>query len=249
MIKLEHEKEVLIAKLDHGITNAINLELVNELDEVIENVKKDKRIRGLILTSANDKFFSIGFNIPELYELEKNDFTVFYKAFNRLCMNLYSLPKPTIAGLIGHAVAGGCIIALCCDYRYIAAGKTKMGLNEIKLGVPIPYPVDCMLRHLVGFRIAREITDIGDFYEPRVLLDMGMVDKIVDPDKIHTETLNRILSMIRYPQNAFAMIKLSRIEPVLARIHLKLAEKEDAFLSAWYEEETRRRLKGAMDKF
>ena len=74
-------------------------------------------------------------------------------------------------------------MALCCDYRFIAEGRKLMGLNEVKLGVPVPYLGDCILRHLVGARHARDIMDTGDFYHPEVLLQMGMVDQALPLEK------------------------------------------------------------------
>ena len=249
MIQVEDKNNIVIAKLNRNITNAINLELISELSDIVKKVEQDIDVHGLVLSSANEKFFSIGFDIPELFELEKKDFMIFYKAFNRLCLDLYTLPKPTIAAITGHAVAGGCIIALCCDYRYIAPGKTKMGLNEIKLGVPIPYPVDCMLRQILGFRIAREITDAGDFYEADALLGIGMVDEIIPIEKLQTEAVARVVLLEGHPQSAFAMMKRSRTETTEAQILLKLEEKEEAFLERWYAKETREKLKEAMKKF
>ncbi|MGB3341213.1 MAG: enoyl-CoA hydratase/isomerase family protein [bacterium] len=249
MIQVQKKNQILIAELNRGVTNAINLELINELSDIVKKTEQDIEVHGLVLSSANEKFFSIGFDIPELFELDKKDFMIFYRAFNRLCLDLYTLPKPTIAAITGHAVAGGCIIALCCDYRYIAPGKTKMGLNEIKLGVPIPYPVDCMLRQILGFRIAREITDAGDFYEADALLGIGMVDDIIPIEKLQTEAVARAALLGGHPQNAFAMIKRSRTETTETQILSKLEEKEEAFLERWYAEETRERLKEAMKKF
>jgi len=249
MIQVQQKNQILIAKLNRGVTNAINLELISELSDIIKKAEQDNEIHGLVLSSVNEKFFSIGFDIPGLFALGKKDFKVFYKAFNRLCIDLFSLPKPTIAAITGHAVAGGCILALCCDYRYISAGRTKMGLNEIKLGVPIPYPVDCILRHVVGFRVAREITDAGDFYEAEILLGMGLVDEVLPLEEVETKAVECIASLGSNPQNAFAMIKRSRTESIIAQIRLKLKEKEDVFLEAWYAGETRERLKQAMKKF
>lgn len=75
---------------------------------------------------------------------------------------LYTLPKPVVAAITGHAIAGGCILALCCDYRFISEGRKLMGLNEVKLGVPVPYLADRVLHALVGTRYAREIIESGE---------------------------------------------------------------------------------------
>jgi enoyl-CoA hydratase/carnithine racemase len=140
MIRTEYHDKVAVVKLNRGITNALNLQLVNELAETLHGVKHDSDVHSLVLGSSNEKFFSIGFDVPELFELTKSDFKFFYQTFNRVCLDLYTLPKPTIAVITGHAIAGGAILALCCDYRFIAEGRKLMGLNEIRLGVPVPYP-------------------------------------------------------------------------------------------------------------
>ncbi|MFX0093604.1 MAG: enoyl-CoA hydratase/isomerase family protein [Candidatus Hodarchaeota archaeon] len=249
LISLEIHENVGVVKLNRGVTNAINLELVNELAENLKDIRNDSDILGLVLTSSNNKFFAIGFDIPELFELNMEGFREFYQSFNRLCLDLYTLPKPTIAALSGHAIAGGCILALCCDYRLIAEGRKLMGLNEIKLGVPIPYPADCMLRELVGVQIAREVTDIGDFYPSDKLLQMGMVDHVFPLEQLQSKAIDKAKLLGTFPAQAFQMIKYNRIERVETQIRRNLAEKEQFFLECWYSEEARALLREAIKKF
>jgi len=90
MIHMEYYNNVAVAKLDRDVTNAINMALVTELDQILQNVRQASNVHGLVLTGSNEKFFSIGFDIPQLFKLSKDDFSVFYQAFNRLCMNLYT---------------------------------------------------------------------------------------------------------------------------------------------------------------
>ena len=145
-----------ILRLDNGVTNALNLQLVDEITEILEEIHKDQNCLGLILTSANDKFFSIGFDVPSLYPLEPEEFERFYKRFNRICLGLYSLLIPTVAAITGHATGGGCILALCCDFRYMTEGKKSIGLPEIKLGVPVPFIADRIYdRFLVTEKLRR----------------------------------------------------------------------------------------------
>ncbi len=249
MIRIEYHNKVAIVKLDRDVTNALNLELVTELNKTLQKVKNNPDINSLVITGSNEKFFSIGFDIPQLFGFSKDDFKVFYKAFNRVCLELYTLPKLTIAAITGHAVAGGCILALCCDYRFIAEGRKKMGLNEIKLGVPIPYPADCILRQIVGFRNAREIVDTGEFYLPDKLLQMGMVDLILPLDQLLVKSIEKAKLLGALSQDAFAMSKRNRVEMVEAQVLAKLKEKERLFLECWYSAETRKRLKEAIAKF
>jgi enoyl-CoA hydratase/carnithine racemase len=202
-----------------------------------------------VLGSSNDKFFSIGFDIPELFDLARKDFRVFYQAFNGVCMDLYTLPKPTIAAITGHAIAGGCILALCCDYRFIAEGRKLMGLNEIKLGIPVPYPGDCILRQVAGTRNAREIMSTGEFYHSEELLQIGMVDQVLPLDQVLPKAIEKAGLLGALPHEAFGMIKRNRVETVEAQVLAHLAEKEQFFIECWYSDEARVRLKEAIKKF
>jgi len=249
LIRIEHHGKVVILKLNRGVTNALNLQLVNQLAENLQEVRDDPEAHSLVLCSSNEKFFSIGFDIPELFKLAKKDFEIFYQAFNRVCMDLYTLPKPTVAAIAGHAIAGGCILALCCDYRFIAEGRKLMGLNEIKLGVPVPYPGDCILQQIVGARNAREITGTGEFYRPEELLQMGMVDQVLPLEQVLPKSIEKAELLGALPNKAFWMIKRNRVETVETRVLKRLAEKERFFIECWYSDETRERLKKAIKKF
>jgi len=249
MISLEHHDKVAVIKLDRGVTNALNLQLVSELAEALGRVKGDSNVRGLVLSSANEKFLSIGFDIPQLFELAEEDFRFFYRTFNRLCLDLYTLPKLTVAAITGHAIAGGCILALCCDYRFIAQGRKLMGLNEIKLGVPVPYPADCILRDLVGVRHARQMVDSGEFYGPEALCHMGVVDQALPLEQVLPESIEKARLLGALPQEAFALVKRNRVEAVKAQALAHLEEKEQFFVERWYSAEARGRLKGATEKF
>jgi enoyl-CoA hydratase/carnithine racemase len=248
-ITITHHDGVSVLALQRSVSNALNLELVRELSLVLDETARDDAVCGIVLTSTNDKFLSIGFDIPELYPLTPDEFRVFYQEFNRLCITLFSYPKPVIAAITGHAVAGGCILVLCCDYRYIAEGNKKMGLNEIKLGVPIPYPADRILRELVGFRTYRDVVDTGDFFLPEQLIAMGLVDRIVSPDTVRLRACERILAFGEQAVQAFPGIKQNRVEPVLSEIRSSLRSREEAFLRCWYSDPTRRKLQQAMAKF
>ncbi len=238
-----------IIKLNQGTTNAINARMVSELTDALEDMETDPNVTGLVLESSNEKFFSIGFDIPSLFELPPEEFISFYSSFNRLCLALYTFPKPTIAAITGHAIAGGCILALCCDLRFMAEGRNLIGLNEVKLGVPVPYPVDCILRALVGSRYAREIVESGEFYQPQEAQKMGFIDKVFPIEEIRREACTQALALGSMSSKAFTAIKSNRVELVEAQILARLGEKEERFVELWYSQASRHSLKEAMDKF
>jgi enoyl-CoA hydratase/carnithine racemase len=248
-IDIEDHAGVGVVRLTRDVTNAINLELIMELTECLERTKENKKISGIVITSANSKFLSIGFDIPGLINLKREEFREFYCAFNRLCIALYVFPKPTVAAIVGHAVAGGCILTICCDYRYIAQGKKLMGLNEIKLGVPLPYPADLILRQIVNDHAARRILDTGDFFPPEDTVEMGLVDEVMPLERVVARACEKVQSIAGSSLDAYQMIKRNRTESIAEQITNKAQEKERIFIDLWYKDETRKKLEAALEKF
>ena len=249
MIDVSLQDTAAVIKLNRAVTNALSLELIQELAAVLETLGSDPAVQALVLGSANDKFFSIGLDLTELFGLSRDDFESFYRTFNQTCMQLYALPKPTVAAISGHAVAGGCILALCCDYRFIAAGRRLMGLNESKLGVPVPYLADCVLHSLVGSRKAREVVELGEFYDPEESLAMGMVDQVVALEDVLPLSLERARQLGTIPAQAYAIIKRNRIAGTEERIRARWEEKQRQFIECWYAPEARQRLQEALKNF
>jgi enoyl-CoA hydratase/carnithine racemase len=249
MIIVDQTDDVVMLKLNRSVTNPINLDLVTQLKEHISHVRQIPAIRAVVLTSTSEKFFSIGFDIPQLIALGEAGFQQFYHAYNELCLELFTMPKPTIAALPGHAIAGGYILALCCDRRIIGEGRKLVGLNEVKLGVPVPYVADCILRSIAGGRRARDIMETGDFFPPEQAIALGMVDEVVDASVVIDEAINKARIMGSLPETAFSVIKENRLEPIEAEIRARLREKEDLFLHCWFSKTARSRLEAAVDKF
>jgi enoyl-CoA hydratase/carnithine racemase len=249
MISVDYHGSVMLAKFNHGVTNALNPEFVQELDEILQRAESDASIRGLVLGSSNEKFFSIGLDIPDLYGLDREDFRDFFRVFNRVCMDLYTLSKPTVAAITGHALAGGCILALCCDWRFIAEGRKLMGLNEVKLGIPVPYLADRVLHALAGGRYARKMMEGGDFFASGEALEMGVVDEVMPVEEVVNRALAQAGKLGSLPESGYGMIKRNRVETTAAEVLVRETKKEQYFIESWYSEAVRERLREAMEKF
>lgn len=249
MISVESHGKVVLAKLNHGVTNAINQKVVKELQTILNQVKNDNSINGLVLGSSNEKFFSIGYDIPELFEMNRDDFKEFYRSFNQFCLDLFTLPKPTVAAITGHAIAGGCIFTLCCDYRFIAKGHKLMGLNEVKLGLPVPYMPDRLLHALVGVCKAREMMESGEFYPSNKALEIGIVDKVLPIEDVVKEAIGHADTLGSLPKVGYEMIKQNRVEVIEEQVMARQDQKEAYFIESWYSDEARKCLKEAMKKF
>ncbi len=248
-VQLKCQDGVGILTLNNGVTNAIGPTMVSDLTGTIGAVANDAAIQGLVLASGNEKFFSIGLALPELVPFSRDEYREFHSAFNRVCLELYTLPKPVVAAISGHAIAGGCVLAMCCDYRYIASGRKLVGLNEVKLGVPVPYVADCVLRDMVGSRHARTLAEGGDFYSPEELQDIGVVDRVLPPEELLPQAVSKARSLGEMPHSAFAVIKQNRVQAVADQIQAHLAEREQRFIDCWFAADTRVRLTEALATF
>ncbi|MBW2516768.1 MAG: enoyl-CoA hydratase/isomerase family protein, partial [Deltaproteobacteria bacterium] len=134
-VNLEAHEDIALLQLNSGVTNAISPELVDDLGKALIGIKD--QFKGMVL-AGGDKFFCIGLDLPGLLQLGRAEMMDFYVTLNRAVLDLYTLPIPTASAIGGHATAGGAILALSTDFRLIAAGRKFIGLNEVKLGVPVP---------------------------------------------------------------------------------------------------------------
>ncbi|MCX7770253.1 MAG: enoyl-CoA hydratase/isomerase family protein [Proteobacteria bacterium] len=242
---LEEKDSIAILKLNNGVTNAISQDLIDDLSKKLDIIEKN--FKGLIIR-GNEKFFSMGFNLPELIVMDKSSFEKFYESFNELILKIFTLPLPTISVIEGHAVAGGFIIAISTDYRIALADK-KLGLNEINLGVPVPFLAIELLERLSGKRIAENLLYSGDLIKTQDALRFSIVDEIIEPNEIFEKTVEKIKNLASKPQRAFENIKSLLITQLKEKYtRFKELDKEK-FLECWYTEEAQTILKETAKKF
>ena len=136
---IEVHDAVAVLRLKNGVTNAISPELVDDLLATMKQMKIE--FNGMVL-AGGDKFFCIGFDLPKLLQLDRPEMTEFYVRFNQAVLDLYTLPMPTACAIDGHATAGGAIFALSADFRFVSSGRRLIGVNEVKIGLPVPHLAD-----------------------------------------------------------------------------------------------------------
>src|SRR5512141_452852 len=129
-VRLAVSDGIAEVRLERGKVNALDPAVVRELAASFRHVAEAPEIRAAVLTGTG-KFFSFGFDIPEFLAYPRDAFAEYLEAFTALCRDTFSHPKPLVAAINGHAVAGGCMLATACDARIMVGGKAKIGLNEI----------------------------------------------------------------------------------------------------------------------
>lgn len=245
-VRIEAHGDVGIVRLDNGTTNAIGEQLVRDLQEKINDVRN--RFKAVVF-AGNTKFFSIGLDLPTLISLNRSEMTDFWHRFNRAAFDLFTLPLPTVCAVTGHAIAGGTILSLTCDYRLAAEGKLKFGLNEVKLGVPVPYLADMTLREVLGERAATDILYNGNLISVSDALKIGLADAIYPPEAVENEALSLAAKLASLPQPAFSAIKSNRVEQIRLRYENNNKSMCEIFVDCWFNNSTRELLKKACEAF
>jgi len=245
-VKIEEHKDVALLRLDNQVSNAISATMIENLSDAVNRIKAE--FRGLVLAGGK-KFFSIGFNLPELLKLDRSGMTDFFYGFNKVVLDIFTLPMPTACAITGHAIAGGTILASSCDYRFLASGRKLMGLNEIKIGVPVPYLSDLMLRQIVDDRAATEMVYLGEFVEPIEAGKIGLIDEVLSDDKVESRAIEKITELAALPGQAFAAIKANRVEVIRLAYEKNHRAKNETFLDCWFSPSTRELLAKAAEKF
>ena len=245
-VNLEAHDAVAVLQLNNGVTNAISPELVDDLAKAVNRIKSE--FNGMVLTGG-DKFFCIGLDLPALLQLDQPDMVEFYARFERVIFDLYTLPVPTACAINGHATAGGAIFALTSDFRFVSSGRRFIGFNEVKIGVPVPYIADLMLRQVIGDRCATDMMFSGKFVEPEEAKGIGLVDDVFDSEDLEEKAIAKIAELAALPPSGIRVVKNNRIEAVRSRFEEMGSADADRFLDCWFNPAVRELLSEAAKKF
>jgi Delta3-Delta2-enoyl-CoA isomerase len=242
---IESQKSEGIATLTlrRGKVNALNGAMVDQLRETLKTLEDDPEVKAIVLTGAG-KFFSFGFDVPEFLSVTKEQFTAYLTSFTELYTYIFLYPKPIVAALNGHTIAGGCMMALACDYRVMVSGKAKISLNEIGFGSSVFSGSVEMLRFWVGGANATAILFSGAMYTAEEARNLGLVQKVVAEGEL-MEIANKIASDFasKY-QPAFASIKSLLRKNIGKEMRNHEGDAIKEFVDIWYSESTWANLKG-----
>jgi enoyl-CoA hydratase/carnithine racemase len=243
---LEDHGPIALLRLNNGVTNAIGAEVVQDLSIALNAIREG--FRGLVL-AGNTKFFSIGLDLPELLKLDRNGMAEFWNRFEDLVLELYALPIPTASAIAGHATGGGAVLAVACDYRFMANGRKLIALNEVKIGLPVPYLADRMLRQIVGDRVAVEVELRSAFLGPKEANGAGLCDGVCAEGEVEARAIEKISELAAMPATAFHLTKQHRTRDILSQFKAIRQEMNRAFMDCWFTPSTQALLKEAAGKF
>mmetsp|Transcript_10443 Transcript_10443/g.33158 ORF Transcript_10443/g.33158 Transcript_10443/m.33158 type:complete len:285 (-) Transcript_10443:159-1013(-) len=211
--------------------NALSMDLLTELKDVLRTARKDKECRGLVVASSVPKVFSAGLDLSELYQAPEDRMRAFWTALQDAWIELYSSPLVTVAALEGHAPAGGCMLAMSCDYRIAAdTPKLRMGLNETQLGIVAPFWFAEVMRSLVGTRQTERLLQLGHMASMPEALRLGLVDETVAADAVRARAEEVAAEWLQVNGAARYATKMAMRGPLLERLKSSAAEDTEGFV-------------------
>lgn len=194
-----HVSELRMARAP---VNALNPELCNDLTQAIAAALANGA-RGIVL-AGGPKVFSAGLDVPYLLSLgdDRDALLLAWNTFFEAARALVACPVPVVAAIGGHAPAGGCVLALCCDYRVMADGPYRIGLNETQVGLIAPEGIQALLARVVGAHRSERLLVSGALVESSEALRIGLVDEVTGIDAVATRArvwLDELLLLPREP--------------------------------------------------
>jgi enoyl-CoA hydratase/carnithine racemase len=240
-LHLDIQEGLVTVRLERGKVNALNEQVVDELAACLRTLGTDPTVRGIVLTGTG-KFFSFGFDIPEFLGMPKDAFAAYLRKFTTLYRDLFLHPKPVVAALNGHTVAGGCMLVTACDVRVMVKDNAKIGLNEIGFGSSVFAGSLELVRFWVGSRRAQEIVYGGTLFTAEQALDRGLVDAVVPEGALIDAARTRLEELASRSPQAFQSIKRLLRRPLADEIERREEASIREFVDIWYSVGTRAEL-------
>lgn len=233
-MRTERRGNVAVVVLEWGKANAMNLAFLEALDGLIDRLGD----ASALVIAAQGPIFSAGLDLPALVDLTPAAFRTFIDRFSQVMLRIFELPVPVVAAVNGHAIAGGCALALQADVRIMAGGK--IGLNEAQLGLGLPPVILEALRAQVPARSLVPIALEGRLFSAEEALQLGLIDEIA-PDAL-AAALQRA-SLLATP--GAGQIKTALRAPVAALIR---AAGNTGWTGTWFAPAAQERLRAAVAK-
>lgn len=236
-IHLESTDGIALLRLERPPANAIELGTATALGETLARLEQDGGTRAIVITGQGP-FFSAGLDLKVVPTYGPAEQRAMVMAINRLLGRFYGSPLPTVAALNGHALAGGLVVALACDYRLASRGSYRLGLTETKVAVPYPAAAMAVVQAELTPPVARRVVLLARHMTPEEALADGIVDELEAPEGLLPRAFALAGELAALPRDAYARIKRQLRARTLERIEQVIATGTDPLLDGWLSPET-----------
>ncbi|MDQ3289226.1 MAG: enoyl-CoA hydratase/isomerase family protein [Pseudomonadota bacterium] len=239
-------------KLARAPVNALDPTLCGDIATAIRGSIADGA-QGIVL-SGGPSVFSAGLDVPYLLSLgdDRAGLTAAWEAFFDVARALADSPVPVVAAMAGHAPAGGCVLALCCDYRIMGlsadpAKPFRIGLNETQVGLVAPEGIQRLLRRVVGAHRAERMLIAGEMVPADRAVRYGMIDELVEIDDVVPRACAWLEQMLALPRDAMLDTRQIARADLVQALRPEFIEL-DRFVRAWFAPQTQAALRALVAK-
>jgi enoyl-CoA hydratase len=240
-------EDVAILRLEGGKANAMSSELLDAIERLVDRFEASEA-RAAVLVGY-ERFFSAGLALPTLIDLERPAMKRFIERFGDVMLRVFRCARPIVAAINGHAIAGGCVLALQCDWRVMVdAADARIGLNETQLGIGLPSSVLEPLKLAVPAASLVPIAYEGRLFAPAEARALGLVHELSPAGELEARATERARALAAVPSTAVAQVKLGLRRAALEAMARVAADETEAWLDTWFSPPARTRLHAAVAK-
>lgn len=230
-LHIEDHDGVALLRLDRPPVNAVDLAT---LDEITAALEQSASAKAIILTGQG-RIFSAGADLQAVLNGDTAYITAAIDALTRCFRTLFTSPRPTVAAVNGHALAGGCVLSCGCDYRVLAAAA-RIGAIEHQAGVPFPAWALELVRFGVNNEHAAEVILFGRAYDAPTALEMGLVDEVTEGDVL-ARSFEVAQELAAIPSRSFSITKRGLRSAAIEAADRLSSQIDDDVKAAWCSEE------------
>jgi enoyl-CoA hydratase len=245
VITRDDSGSIAVLRFSHGKVSALDVDFCHVLVRELEQIAAGDA-RALVVTGTGSTF-SAGVDLFRVLDGGAEYLKQFLPAMEEFFRTLLTFPKPAIAAVNGHAIAGGCIIAAACDYRIMAEGSARIGVPELAVGVPFPTLPFEIVRARVSPQQFRDLVLTGRTVQPQEALALGFVDEVAPLDVLMTRAHHAAERLAEIPPIAFALTKRTFTDPLLERVRGATSLNADV-LEAWESPAVQARMRAYVEK-
>jgi len=237
MHEMERRGEVAVVRMAHGKANAFDLEFCRGLRNLFRELRSDPA-RAVVLTGSGS-IFSAGVDLLRLRDGGAAYATEFVREIDALFAEVVRFPRPVVAAVNGHAVAGGCVLAQACDHRILAEGPGTMGVPELRVGVPYPPVAFALMRAAVGPSALARVVYGGETFGTAEALALGLVDETCPPGALYDRAMEVAGRLAAIPRPSFEITKRQVRDSVLRAAAGDAPVRIEETTAAWNHPEVR----------
>jgi enoyl-CoA hydratase len=210
-----------VVQMNTNKVNVQNEQFFNDLHAAFDRLEREFHKLPVVLTGQGDAFsagidFQYSFDIFGSGSPEK--IRDWYRTYRETNLRIFQYPRPTVAAMNGHAIAGGLITALDCDFRVAARKSAKFGLNEVPIGIPMPAAYVEIIKYALGDQVAALTTLVGKLYDVNEAQSLGFFHAVVEPEQLLATAISYAKCITPDCNTAYAMSKRALQDSVMRQI-------------------------------